>query len=270
MAKYLKIQAGDILQLSLIGREVRNLEASLIEVFSSVQGEGPYVGVRQLFVRFAGCNLNCIFCDTPWRQGGPEYCQVEKTPGQGDFAHFPNPLSPEQLAAALTSMNLPGHHSISLTGGEPLLHHRFLACLAPLIRGTRQGFYLETNGTMPGALELVLPVVDIIAMDFKLPSTAGLQPYWDLHREFLSLAARKKVFVKVVVSHQTTSADIEMACEIIQGIARPVPLILQPATPPAGQGVIKPARALELQAQALKRLEDVRIIPQAHKMMNQL
>lgn len=246
------------------------LEAALIEIFSSAQGEGPWVGVRQLFVRFAGCNLNCVFCDTPWRQGSPEYCQVEKTPGRGDFEQLANPLTPEQLAAVLKPMNLPGHHSVSLTGGEPLLHHRYLAKLLPLIRATRRGIYLETNGTMPGALEVVLPGVDIIAMDFKLPSTTGLQPYWDLHREFLTIATRKKVFVKIVVNDQTTPTDIEMACEIIQGLAKTVPLVLQPATPLAGQGTIQPAKALEFQAQALKSLADVRIIPQAHKIMNQL
>ena len=40
------------------------MPAHLVEVFSSFQGEGLYVGQRQLFIRFAGCNLRCRFCDT--------------------------------------------------------------------------------------------------------------------------------------------------------------------------------------------------------------
>ena len=40
------------------------LEAPIVEIFSSIQGEGLLVGRRQIFVRFAGCNLDCNYCDT--------------------------------------------------------------------------------------------------------------------------------------------------------------------------------------------------------------
>jgi organic radical activating enzyme len=38
--------------------------AKIKEIFTSIQGEGPYIGVKQLFVRFCGCNLMCEYCDT--------------------------------------------------------------------------------------------------------------------------------------------------------------------------------------------------------------
>ncbi len=41
-----------------------NMQAKISEIFKSIQGEGPYQGINQVFVRFFGCNLCCRFCDT--------------------------------------------------------------------------------------------------------------------------------------------------------------------------------------------------------------
>ena len=45
------------------------MEAKINEIFSSIQGEGPIVGYKQLFIRFCGCNLHCDYCDTEFQQG---------------------------------------------------------------------------------------------------------------------------------------------------------------------------------------------------------
>ena len=42
--------------------------AIIKEIFSSIQGEGPYIGEKQLFIRFCGCNLNCAYCDTNFKK----------------------------------------------------------------------------------------------------------------------------------------------------------------------------------------------------------
>ena len=69
------------------------MKAPVREMFVSVQGEGPYVGYRQLFVRFPKCNLNCIYCDTPKEWENDKKCHVEKAPGSGEFEEIDNPLS---------------------------------------------------------------------------------------------------------------------------------------------------------------------------------
>ena len=65
--------------------------APIKEVFCSVQGEGPYVGTRQAFVRFSGCNLSCNYCDTDF--ANPGTCDYEQVEGSGSFEKIPNPVS---------------------------------------------------------------------------------------------------------------------------------------------------------------------------------
>ena len=64
----------------------------LVEVFSSIQGEGMLVGHRQVFVRTYGCNLRCTYCDSPEtlkESGSPPVCRVEETPGTWTFRRSP-------------------------------------------------------------------------------------------------------------------------------------------------------------------------------------
>ncbi|MGB9802610.1 7-carboxy-7-deazaguanine synthase QueE [Desulfofundulus sp.] len=241
--------------------------APLIEIFSSIQGEGIWLGCRQIFLRFAGCNLTCSYCDTP--RDIPPHCRWEVRPGQREFMLLPNPMTPHEVASKVRELNPVIHHSISLTGGEPLLHTSFLLELIPLLKGTRRGVYLETNGTLPDSLAQLLPFVDIIAMDIKLPGTANILPCWQEHRAFLKLASTKHLFVKLVVSEESKQEEIEMALELICSVGD-IPLVIQPVTTPDGKPRLNPQKAITWQSRALERLSDVRIIPQTHKFLGYL
>lgn len=247
-------------------------EAHLVEIFSAIQGEGPIVGLRQIFVRFLGCHIQCAYCDTPATHTKQRHCRVERTPGQRDFEALANPVPVTEILRIVEGLEVfPGlHDSISLTGGEPLQHLRSLKALFPLLR-PRFSLYLETDGILWRALEACVEELDQIGMDMKLPSATGLQPYWEEHRRFLPVAARREVFVKLVFSRDSTLEELDTALELIAAVDREIPLILQPVTP---YGIVRhvptPEQTLTWQSRAKQSLRQVRVIPQTHKMIGQI
>ncbi len=243
---------------------------NILEMFSSIQGEGLLVGCRQVFVRLAGCNLRCRYCDTPGSQTDQQSCRIEAAPGSRNFQTLAGPLSAAAAAGHITSLSAVRPHSISFTGGEPLLQTAFLKELLQRVQTLPVGKYLETNGTLTDNLAEVISLLDMIGMDIKLPSVSQMT-CWAEHRDFLRVARQKSLFVKVVVSAATVVEECIMAAELIREVDQAIPLILQPVTPsnPREKGP-DPAWMLRLQAQLLRYLTDVRVIPQTHKFMGQL
>lgn len=243
------------------------MQRSIIEIFSSVQGEGKYVGCRQVFVRFEGCNLACRYCDTENAPGAHPHCRIERQAGSQSFYERENPLTPIQAAEEINRLlaETP-HQAVSFTGGEPLLQAEFIHALRPLLAVP---FFLETNGTCVPQLEEIIEDVDIISMDIKLPSVLS-RPVWEEHRRFLAVARRKDLYLKMVLSAETTREEFEAAIRLIGACAPDTLLVLQPVTPFGGCVAIAPERMLAAQSFAAKRLRDVRVIPQTHRMMDQL
>lgn len=270
--------------------ETATKQARVVEVFSAIQGEGLNVGTRQIFIRFGFCDLRCHFCDSAHTWVAPETCQVERSPGLRDFETHKNPVSLTTLLNWVERQNYPGlHDSISLTGGEPLLHASFLAEFLPQVRQqTGLPIYLETGGHRPEQLSLVLPYLDSIGMDVKLPSVSG-ENLWQAHAEFLDRAqsaskaffgrnhsnrkSRVELFVKMIISDQTDPAELVQAAQMVAAASPEIPIFLQPVTPLDSSVTLvapSPEQVLTWQALMKRSLKSVRVVPQTHKAIGQI
>ena len=245
-------------------------EGFISEIFTSIQGEGVYCGARQIFIRFTGCNLRCAYCDTEASHSNPQFCNVEGDPGTFRFIQEPNPIIPEILFKHINRFSRYHNHSIALTGGEPLLQGNFLRTVLPHLKSLGHVIYLETNGTQPEQLKPLLPYIDIIAMDIKLPSVSKLGDLWFDHEDFLKLARECNLFVKIILGNIINPLELEKACKLVAKIAPQVPLVLQPLTGPGGKIDFSPQRFMEMQQIAMDYLADVRIIPQVHKLLGNI
>jgi 7-carboxy-7-deazaguanine synthase len=121
----------------------------ITEIFRSLQGESTYAGLPCVFIRLAGCNLCCPWCDT-------------------DYSHVPGTTMPvEDVFSQVAKLAPDG--LVEVTGGEPLLQEG----VYPLLHGLRERGYtvlLESNGTV--SLEKV-PVEVIRIVDVKCPGSGG-------------------------------------------------------------------------------------------------
>ncbi len=211
------------------------------EIFTSIQGEGPYIGYKQLFIRFCGCNLSCDYCDTEHDKLNSKIYTVD------DVIKIIKEHS--------------DCHSVSLTGGEPLLNAGFLKDLLPQ---SALPVYLETNATLAGELSEVIDYVDYVAADIKLPSCTGGMSYWKEHDNFFAKASHKALFAKVVFDKNITDKEIDEVAKL--GAKYNIEIILQPKNK---KDFVKPDMDFVQKTldKFLQKYKKVRVIPQVHKML---
>lgn len=102
----------------------------VVEQFVSINGEGRRAGQLALFVRFAGCNLQCEYCDTKWAN-------------EPDVAY--KTYTTDQLVEVILDS---GVHNVTLTGGEPLLQTGMKELLERLRQHRNIRIEIETNGSV--------------------------------------------------------------------------------------------------------------------------
>lgn len=229
--------------------KIAHKTAKVHEVFVSRQGEGLFVGEKQIFFRFSRCNMACNYCDT------------NNSVGQTQ--------SVEQIIQTLekTYWQEEGIQSLSFTGGEPLLYPEMIPEVAHWARSMGLSLFLETNATLPKAFEQVAHCIDVVSMDIKLPSVGDTPAYWNEHKAFLKaiLNFQKQGYIKMVVSEQVSVEEFDLAVDLIAEQRTEIPLFLQPVTPIRNVGPISLEKIKWLKDRACSKLLDVRIQPQWHK-----
>ena len=220
------------------------MKARINEIFESVQGEGLYLGEKQIFVRFFNCNLSCTYCDTKLDR----FTEYEPK----DFF--------EEIRLYRGK-----YHSISFTGGEPLLCADFLGQILKLTAEGGYKHYLETNGTLFSELEQLIDRIDIIAMDLKFPSSTGMGSLWNMHRKFLKIASRKEVFLKAIICQATDEEDLKEALAIVKEISPASVLVLQPNSYENQSALYE--KLLNFRQIANQQRVTTCVIPQIHKIM---
>lgn len=125
----------------------------IAEIFSSLQGEGIWAGVPSTFVRVSGCNLRCVWCDTPYASWEPEGTVLE-------------------VGQILNTVEQAGNRHVVLTGGEPMLFE----AIEPLAEGlSSSGHFItiETSGTVWRGLECDLMSISPKLRNSTPPEASG-------------------------------------------------------------------------------------------------
>jgi organic radical activating enzyme len=242
------------------------MKAPIREIFCSIQGEGPYTGVRQAFVRFAGCNLECVYCDTPIDR--TEKCRVEKGCGTQNFSKIDNPLIGDDVSRIVNEYE--GLHSVSLTGGEPLLYTNFIQGFNPGVP-----LYLESNMSLPERAREVSEMFSFVAGDFKLAAGYELDNYDEYFLDMvecfkiLKNTENRDTFCKIVILDGFEMENLLLGANKIKDYVRM--FVLQPVTPGEGTDVkpVSVEKMMEIQ-QELQGMKETRIMPQSHVMWGAL
>ncbi len=220
------------------------------DIFYSFQGEGPYIGVPQIFLRFYGCNIHCAYCDEP------------------DFSHQKKNYTCNQVLAELAPLIAKNPHSISITGGEPMLQTEALLEILPHLDTP---IYLETNGTLPDKLDVLMPYVSYYSVDYKpgflkefTAFIAKIAAYTGPSKNTIPL--KEKVFVKLVLTPGFSPEETSSVAKAVADLGIQIPFIIQPVTPFGTVQQKASMQDIELNfAAAQLWLSDVRIIGQTHK-----
>lgn len=175
------------------------------EIFGpTIQGEGIHTGHRVGFLRLAGCNLACVWCDTPYSWDWSRFDKNEESHKMTIDA-VSDQISPMQVSRLI------------VTGGEPMLQQRQFQALK---NATGCKLDIETNGTIEPKPETI-DAVDMFVVSVKLAHAGDsdeLRIKWEAIFKFAELAEQGKAIFKFVAKD---SMDFEEIREIVDAACIP-------------------------------------------------
>ncbi len=203
------------------------MDLTVCETFTSLMGESTLAGLPAFFIRLAGCNLRCRYCDTPYAYDG------------GD---------PRSVAALVEEAQGSDRGLVLVTGGEPLLQENTPALLAALVEAGLE-VVLETNGSLP--IAPVDPRVRRI-VDLKCPGS-GMSAH-NLWENLEVLTPRDEV--KFVIASED---DFTWALDVTRrhALTGRVPVLISPvfgavALPEVAAWIVNSGQPLRLNLQLHK------------------
>ena len=238
-------------------RTENKARARVSEIFTSIEGEGIFVGKKTLFIRFSGCHLKCRWCDTKYAlplDSGTDY-QID------------------EIKDLIIKELQPFTYKVNFTGGEPLLQTEAVIELADFIKKqTNLKTYIESSCFDSELFSKVLPYIDICKIEFKTDDSNVVEDEeYDnlLLNEIkcleLAVESNKATYIKIVV---TNSTNLESFKNLVYNISKKIKpsdilgFIIQPSF-----GIDQPTvnKLLDTYDIVQPMFPEVRIIPQLHK-----
>jgi organic radical activating enzyme len=238
-------------------RTENKARARVSEIFTSIEGEGIFVGKKTLFIRFSGCHLKCRWCDTKYAlplDSGTDY-QID------------------EIKDLIIKELQPFTYKVNFTGGEPLLQTEAVIGLADFIKKqTNLKTYIESSCFDSELFSKILPYIDICKVEFKTDDSKVVEnEEYDnlLLNEIrcleLAVESNKATYIKIVV---TNSTNLESFKNLVYNISKKIKpsdilgFIIQPSF-----GIDQPTvnKLLDTYDIVQPMFPEVRIIPQLHK-----
>lgn len=209
----------------------------VVEIFTSINGEGPLVGQLAVFIRMKGCNLSCSYCDTKW-------ANETDAPARE--------MTANQIYQTILES---GIKNVTLTGGEPLYRPFIKELLKLLASDSSLHIEIETNGSINLEPFCDLGTSVSFTMDYKLSCSKMEQKMCLSNFSIL----QSKDTVKFVVG---SLSDCQRAFEIIQSyqLKGRCHVYLSPVF-----GMIEPAQIVEFMKH--HKMNKVNLQIQMHKVI---